>query len=102
MLGCNFPIILSFPGTVDYLRNQGYDMFDDIINHGYDTINEPFVRLSKAILENSYILKNGDFAKQKWKNNMHRFEHNVDLWKQKTNRTIQLAHSNFDKLLQTV
>ena len=31
-----FPIILGYDGIVDKLRNLGFDMFDDIINHSYD------------------------------------------------------------------
>jgi hypothetical protein len=32
-------LIFSNPGTVSYLRNQGVDVFDDIIDHGYDSIS---------------------------------------------------------------
>ena len=30
-------LIFSNPGTVNYLRNQGVDVFDDIIDHSYDS-----------------------------------------------------------------
>lgn len=33
-----FPIILGHNGIIDDLRNEGFDMFDDIINHQYDLI----------------------------------------------------------------
>ena len=100
MFGCNFPIILSFPGTVGHLRSQGYDMFDDIIDHSYDTIHDPFVRLSKAILDNYRILRDGDFAKQNWKKNTDRFVNNVNHWKQKSNTRIDEVFKNFETLVK--
>jgi len=34
-----FPIIFGHQGIVSYLREVGFDMFDDIINHEYDDIS---------------------------------------------------------------
>jgi hypothetical protein len=33
-------LIFGNPGTVSYLRNQGVDVFDDIIDHGYDSTKD--------------------------------------------------------------
>lgn len=41
------PIFVSGPGTVDILRRNGFDLFDDIIDHSYDRINDPFLRLEE-------------------------------------------------------
>jgi hypothetical protein len=34
--GCNFPILLVSVGSIRLLRDIGFDMFDDIVDHGYD------------------------------------------------------------------
>lgn len=31
-------------GTIAALREQGYDVFDDVVDHGYDLIEDPLVR----------------------------------------------------------
>jgi hypothetical protein len=38
-------LIFGNPGTVSYLRNQGVDVFDDIIDHGYDSVQDWQTRL---------------------------------------------------------
>ena len=76
--GCCFPILLCSPGTVDFLRSMGLDMFDDIVDHGYDTIEDPTQRLEYAILKNKELLTNNNRTKQLWIQNKDRFEKNVD------------------------
>jgi len=39
------PIILSVTNTVEYLRNIGLDMFDDIVDHSYDLEKDPEKRI---------------------------------------------------------
>lgn len=77
-LGCNFPIILNSKGSVEFLRTIGFDMFDDIINHDYDTISDPFERLYCAIHDNKEILFNSEILKLLWKKNINRFLKNVN------------------------
>jgi hypothetical protein len=72
----NFPIILSSCGTVQFLRDLGFDMFDDIIDHSYDKIEDSALRVVSAIDFNYEILHNGDLAKQKWQECQERFEKN--------------------------
>lgn len=38
----------GYQGTLKYLRDQGYQTFDDIIDTGYDSIEEPGARLVAA------------------------------------------------------
>ena len=38
---CQFPLMISVPGTVEKLQRHGFDMFDDIIDHSYDTEPDP-------------------------------------------------------------
>jgi hypothetical protein len=77
--GCNFPIILSGRGTVAHLREIGLDVFDDVVDHSYDTVENPFDRVITAIESNRRLLTDPDYAKQSWQNCQSRFESNVDV-----------------------
>jgi hypothetical protein len=39
------PIWFAVPGTVQEVRNLGFDVFDDIIDHDYDIIEDPTTRM---------------------------------------------------------
>jgi hypothetical protein len=62
-------------GAVEYLRNLGFDVYDDIVDHSYDSISDPIQRLL-AILEQvekfrsfNYTEDNLlDFDSRAWKN----------------------------------
>lgn len=75
---CNFPIILGGVGIVQLLRDIGVDVFDDVIDHSYDLITNPFNRIINAIECNKQLLLDADYAKEQWVKNKHRFESNVD------------------------
>lgn len=60
--GLNFPIIIGNPSTVEYLRHNGFDMFDDVIDHSYDLESDPLLRIMKAIENNLQLLTNKKFA----------------------------------------
>jgi hypothetical protein len=77
--GCNFPIILSGCGAVAHLRELGLDVFDDIVNHDYDNIKNPFDRIVSAIESNRRLLTDTNHAKQSWKECRPRFERNVEV-----------------------
>jgi len=80
--GCNFPIILSGCGTVAHLREIGFDLFDDMIDHGYDAIQNPFDRVVTAIESNRKLLLDPDYAKQSWIKCRARFERNVEVMRE--------------------
>lgn len=42
---CQFPLMISVPNTVEKLRQLGFDLFDDIIDHSYDNEHDPFIRV---------------------------------------------------------
>jgi hypothetical protein len=63
---CNFPILLSGRGAVQHLRHMGMDMFDDVIDHGYDSMSNPMDRLAQAVDRNFQILSDPDLAKTQW------------------------------------
>lgn len=81
--GCNFPILLSGVGAVEHLRQVGFDLFDDIVDHSYDLIANPFDRIIAAIDLNHRLLVDADHVKQQWQINRHRFENNVVIAKTK-------------------
>lgn len=74
----NFPIFLGGAGLVQHLRDTGLDLFDDIIDHSYDQIPNPFDRIFVAIDQNQRLLSDGDWAKQKWLQCRTRFDSNLD------------------------
>jgi len=76
--GCNFPIILCGGGAVAHLREIGFDMFDDIVDHSYDTIANPIDRIATSIENNKKLLVDFEYVKHVWLANRHRFEHNVN------------------------
>jgi len=78
---CNFPIILSSKGTVNFLRTMGLDMFDDIINHNYDSIEDPIDRMFSAIIDNRELLTDNSRVKHLWKENKDRLLKNVSFVK---------------------
>jgi hypothetical protein len=79
--GCNFPIMISSPGVVDFLRNMGIDMFDDIVDHSYDMIEDPAERINRAIDLNLEILTSPNLIKR-WKENKYRIEKNINFVKE--------------------
>lgn len=79
--GCNFPIILSGIGATAHLREIGFDLFDDVVDHSYDQIANPIDRIVSAVERNKRLLLDAEYAKQLWKSNLTRFENNVALAK---------------------
>ena len=43
------PVWWAVPGLVDQVRNMGFDVFDDIVDHGYDSIVNQSQRLDAVI-----------------------------------------------------
>jgi hypothetical protein len=78
---CNFPIWISSKGTVNFLREIGLDVFDDIIDHSYDEIDDPSLRIYHAINKNKNFLMNTDLIKIKWRECKSRFINNVNFVK---------------------
>ena len=46
-----FPLWYAVPGTVAKLRSAGFDLFDDIIDHSYDNIQDPEIRMNSVVAE---------------------------------------------------
>ena len=95
---CNFPIILAGVGAVAHLRNMGFDMFDDIIDHSYDQQNNPIDRITEAIDYNERLLTDGDYVKNLWTKNRSRFEHNIHTANNITKYYEQRARESWNQL----
>jgi len=98
--GCNFPIWISSKGTVSYLRNLGFDVFDDIIDHSYDDIDNPIERIYHAINNNILILTDIDLVKQLWIKNQCRFRSNIKfLQNEFYNKLYNQVEKKFNELI---
>lgn len=64
--GCTMPIFLGPANTVDYIRKiLGLDVLDDLINHDYDKIKDPALRLFAVFDYNKHLLDGSvDLAKE--------------------------------------
>lgn len=76
--GCNFQIFLGPAGTVSYLRQMGFDMFDDIVDHEYDQESDPGIRVRMALEKNKNLLSGHESLVGAWKARIKRFEANCD------------------------
>lgn len=78
---CNFPIWISSPGVVALMRAIGFDVFDDFIDHSYDTIQDPVDRIVSAIDKNSKLLTDSTYVKNLWLTHNERLLYNVNVAK---------------------
>lgn len=51
ILGQQVPVFLSSHKTVHYYRLMGFDPFDDIVDHSYDSIKDPVKRIEEVAKE---------------------------------------------------
>jgi hypothetical protein len=78
--GMNFFIFINCPYSINVFKNKfGFDVFDDIIDHSYDSIRDPTQRLVQAIDCNKNLLTSPKTLANLWKENRQRFEKNIDL-----------------------
>ena len=47
----NLPIVVSVPGTIEMLKSQGFDVFDDVVDHAYDNETDHKKRFGMIIDE---------------------------------------------------
>ncbi len=73
--------MISSPGTVHFLRNMGIDMFDDVVDHSYDSIEDPVTRINRAIELNLDLLTEPNLI-ERWKENKYRIDKNISFVKE--------------------
>jgi hypothetical protein len=81
VFGCNFPILIAGYGAVEHLRQVGFDMFDDVVDHSYDLIVDPIERIVAAVEANETLLTDERYTKPLWSKNKERFIKNVEFAK---------------------
>lgn len=76
----NFPIYITGVGMVKELKNLfGLDLFDDIIDHSYDDIEDHFERMVAAIDRNEHLLNGSTNIQELWLENQDRFDSNIEI-----------------------
>jgi hypothetical protein len=71
------PIFLSHANSLQKIRDFGFDLFDDIINHGYDIEPDPMIRIKLCVDQLEKICRwSLDDCRKFKQDNMHRFENN--------------------------
>ena len=75
------PIWVGGWRCADALRSFGFDVFDDIVDHSYQDLDDPFDRCYHAIECNLNLLRDFDLVHKFIQNNKSRFEHNLNLLK---------------------
>lgn len=63
----------------DIMRKWGFDVFDDIVDHSYQNLDDPFDRCYYAIERNLDLLSNFEKVNNFIQSNRARFEHNLRL-----------------------
>jgi hypothetical protein len=56
--GGTIPIWVGGWRSADALRLLGFDVFDDIVDHSYETLEDPWARVRQAVLLNLNLLRN--------------------------------------------
>jgi len=75
------PIWVGGWRCADALRKFGFDVFDDVIDHSYQNMEDPFDRCYYAVERNLDVLRDFDRANNFVQSNRGRFEHNLQLLK---------------------
>jgi hypothetical protein len=82
MYAGTLPIWIGGWRLPDAMRDLGFDVFDDIVDHSYSTLEDPAVRLDQALLLNRHLLTDLNCAQNFLQHNQHRLQYNVDLLEQ--------------------
>ncbi len=68
---CRIPIIAGNYKIIEFFRRQGFDMFDDIIDHSYDNVVSDNERIRTLVSKNKDVLKFGVDATTDIVNRLH-------------------------------
>jgi len=79
--GGTLPIWVGGWRQADAVRNFGFDVFDDIVDHSYQEFSDPVEQCFYAIYKNFDILHDFGRVRDFLAANQHRLQHNLDLLK---------------------
>jgi hypothetical protein len=74
--GRNFFIYFNSFGSIQRLREWGFDVFDDVVDHSYDIIEDPSERMLRAIDDNIHLLDGSTDLNKLWEDREERFNEN--------------------------
>jgi len=94
--------LLGGQGIVQHMRDLGLDLFDDVVDHGYDNMSNPFDRIVNAFDKNYQLLSNAAYAKQQWQRCQPRFEANVEKIRQIYNWYEDRMNQQFLQIAQKI
>ena len=89
VFGYVFPIFIATNGFVQSIRDLGFDVFDDIVDHSYDNEPNPYYRIKYAIDLNNKLLRDREFLEEKFAECIPRFEANVKHYKENLKRILE-------------
>jgi len=101
--GMVFPIFLNGVGIVRELKSFfDLDLFDGVIDHSYDEIEDHFERMAAAIDRNQHLLDGSTDVHKLWTTHKHRFESNCEKMESLLyDRTYQTLF-NYNKIKQSL
>lgn len=74
-----FPIYINGVGMVREMKKLfGLDLFEDIVDHSYDEIENHYERMTAAIDRNQHLLDGSTNIQELWSDNRGRFESNCE------------------------
>jgi hypothetical protein len=103
LYGGTIPIWVGGWRIPDYMKSLGFDIFDDIVDHSYQSLSDPYDRCYYAIEKNIDLLRN--FNKFFTQQNQERLVKNVSLLKDNVflntcNKMINEYSGSFEKELK--
>jgi hypothetical protein len=75
----NIPLWIGGWGTADQMKKLGFDVFDDIVDHGYQYAADPLDRMRLSLDLNGHLLESVDLLRDFFQANQDRFQHNRQL-----------------------
>jgi hypothetical protein len=100
--GYNLPIIIGNAGVVAYLRSRGFDMYDDVIDHSYDLIEDPVQRIFSAIDLNRQLLTDRQYAQSQWRSMLPRMDRNLAFCRNMYDHYFDMFKQNLVKALESL
>jgi len=77
--GGTIPIWVGGWRMADAMQHWGFDVFDDVVDHSYQSLADPRARCHEAIHRNLNLLTDFDQVREFVACNQHRLQHNMDL-----------------------
>lgn len=79
MMAGTVPLWIGGWALPDVMRQRGFDVFDDFVDHSYSQLSDPWLRCDQALNLNLEILRDVESCNAFLQNNLARFQHNLDL-----------------------